>query len=173
MSKIQKRLEPVKRRLEPINRKVGEAVEPINRKLVKPAKQKIYETLDEKDFFNNAPADEHGFFYGNQAKSRANDYEIATSLKKLSNATSTPSALSKGLGNLGGLFSSGFCATIPKLFSNVEKGISFVFKKIAKLEKNLLKFCQALYIPKTILFITILLIALLEFISRWVDFLEV
>tara|TARA_B100001175_G_scaffold270657_1_gene242980 strand:- start:286 stop:1566 length:1281 start_codon:yes stop_codon:yes gene_type:complete len=140
--------------------------------------QKLNQKLDKSDFFSNADADETtGFFYGNQAGQRLKEYEDRAnakkdkSLKKLSNASNTKKALSKGLGSVSDVLSGGFCNFIPRIFSWIEMLISILFKQIAKLEKNLLKFCQALYVPKTILFITILVIALLEFLSRWFDFL--
>lgn len=71
-----------------------------------------------------------------------------------------------------GFFSGGFCKTIPRLFGIVEKSLAWIFSNIAYLERFMFKFCQALYIPKTILFLTLLLIAFLEFIARFIDGLD-
>lgn len=114
------------------------------------------------------------FYYGKQAKRKPEGngkYRASTS------GSVTNNSLTKLLKNLlsGGknLLSGGFCNIIPRIFSRIEVVISMLFGLIGKLERGMLKFCQALYIPKFVLLFTILLIALSELLSRRFDWLGV
>tara|TARA_Y100000816_G_scaffold273333_1_gene239574 strand:- start:1279 stop:2562 length:1284 start_codon:yes stop_codon:yes gene_type:complete len=127
-----------------------------------------------------------GFYYGEQAKKRLQEYKakrekIQKKKEEKKNTAKKSTLGSKTLGPvtnlatnylykpLTKLLSSSFCNTIPSIFNKIELGISFLFGLIGKLERGMLKFCQALYIPKCILLVTILLIALSEFLSRRFD----
>lgn len=114
-----------------------------------------------------------GFYYGEQAKRKAAEYEAlgksrAANFKKSTLGSVTNFATNNPLAKL---LSGGFCNIIPRIFSGIEFVISKLFGLIGKLERGMLKFCQALYIPKFVLLVTILLIALSEFLSRWFDWL--
>lgn len=117
------------------------------------------------DFSSKAGEDSEGFFFANQANERLGQYKARAKAAK-------QKKVSGFLGSMGSIFSGGFCTIIPRIFGFVEKAIAWIFSKVAYLEKYMLKFCQALYIPKTILFLTILIIALLEFLTRYFNGLE-
>jgi hypothetical protein len=114
-----------------------------------------------------------GFYYGEQAAAKRKEYEAlgksrAANFKKSTLGSVTNFATNNPLAKL---LSGGFCNIIPRIFSGIEFVISKLFGLIGKLERGMLKFCQALYIPKFVLLVTILLIALSEFLSRWFDWL--
>ena len=116
-----------------------------------------------------------GFYYGEQAKRKVKEYEEKRKYRAEKFKKSTLGSVTNFATNnpLAKLLSGGFCNIIPRIFSGIELVISKLFGLIGKLERGMLKFCQALYIPKFVLLVTILLIALSEFLSRWFDWLGV
>ena len=77
-------------------------------------------------------------------------------------------SVSLNFGKFGNIFQGGPCNIIFKILSVLEKILTFVFRKVAKLEAGLLKGGVVLYIWKVLLLLALVLI----FIAEWIPDLD-